>query len=504
MNLIYLFFFSCLFIKLALSYHVFGGEYFSETEICNQFKTDVASDVFQLVAKSLDNETLSPYDVQVACGVSEFEIGNGFELYLTSYPSVVRYEVEINPITSNNTYRITLIGFWGDLFSSPRVECDYDGNAFFVLPGSSSRHLPQSIVTVDWIPDKTLNLQDSFELDFGGVQHGTSPVFGEGIEITTVACRIHPEASEKDQKVWIPSQDFKFDATLRMEILSWWGSLHPEMWAELILLAVIAIPKFLLVVWFLYKCRVFQDHVMMQQRLFLNVSIFSFLASLSFLIFLSVANMDGSDTCCPSPPPTIFFLGLKAMASMAFDLLVLATSKGWGVVHPKLDAKDQRRIFMFFFISLVIYIISRISGNIQMSWILVINETAIWLWIFSSLRQTIYDLQISGRLDRHAKLEMYFRLRSLLFVCLGLWCLIILLEIWVIVIVYNQSGRIVIFDIPPTLAWDLSLLAMMTGFAYIWRPSPATAQFSYIGTRQEEDSFDLRSDPITEFGVDSS
>lgn len=119
------------------------------------------------------------------------------------------------------------------------------------------------------------------------------------------------------------------------------------------------------------------------------------------------------------------------------------------------------------------------------------------------LKKTMNDLEVSTRLDRHVKLDMYVKLRRLIIACLNLCFIIASIEIWLVFFVIASSDRLIIFDLPPTLAWDISLFVMMIGFGYIWRPSPATAQFSYFFARQDDDGFDT-SDPVNEFGLETS
>jgi len=500
----------------GLAYTVEDGDNLTETETCNRFVVRPGGENFQMRAYPVDNasagdsEWYTATDVSRVCETRVDRAFNQFYELLTSYPTRVKYSFTLKPSTHPQTekeqYRLTVLSSWGDLTDpAVRAECDYEGNAYFVAPSGlmgTGDFVPQSVASMDWKPSEEKTFEDQFDLELKG-DTDPAPIFGEGFLLVPVLCRVRPSPDNASQIVW-PARPLRFLVHVSAEIRHWWGLLHPEMWSELVLMSIILVPKFLLVVWFFFRCRMFRDHVMTQQRYFLWISFFSFLATFAFTMFLVSANNNGFNTCCPTPASSAFFLGLKVMSNIAFNLLVLATAKGWGVVNPKLSPDDQRKITMFFMVTLIIYILSRVlKPNFALVYLQVINETSVWMWIGISLKHTTIGLNQSARPDRHAKLEMYARLRKLLVLCLILWSLIVTSIVWVILIVYNQQGRLIIYDIPPTLAWDVTLLVMMSGFGWIWRPCPATAQFSYTFARQEEEGIDAR-DPVSEFGLETS
>jgi hypothetical protein len=439
------------------AYRVTNGNNLSETETCNQFVTKLGANGYQMRAlpasgddsSSTGNETdwLTASDVERICGTT-LSLDGGFEMFMTKYPQSVKYWFEFPAVRQvNENYRFTALGSWGDLTDTVRAECDYEGNAYFVAPNGfagTGDFVPQAVSSMDWNTTQAKTFEGSFTLDLKNKDQDADPLFGEGFIISAALCRIRPPSGTPTQKLW-PSRNYLYSVVFSAEIRHWWGLLHPEMWSELILLAVIAFPKALLVIWFAYKCRTFSDHVMSQQRYFLFISIFSFFSSFAYLMFLVGANASGIDTCCPTPASSAFFLGVKVMSNMTFNLLVLATAKGWGVVTPRLDPQDQRKIVLFFTLSVILYAASRIfKPSLQMAYLLVFNDTVIWLWIFLCLRQTKTDLSLSSRVDRHAKLDMYTKLHRLLLLGLGLWCAIVTIEVWVILLVYNREGRIII------------------------------------------------------------
>lgn len=460
-----------------------------------------------------DGSSLDFNQAQVLCGDGDgsFRGTDRADVLMFVFPKSIQYRVsfEVALLPLKEEYRLTTFATWQDLTEDIAVVCDYEGYPFFTKSNAkgvvSDLFIPESLVSLEFSANSTKTSGFIVGVADRLPQHGKKvdePLVGEGFAISAALCRIRPWRTMEAQTRW-PGSEGALVVSYKVYITNSWGNLHPEMYAELLFLAVLFVPKLLLTVWFFYQTRIFREHVLSQQRLFFYTSLSSWVANSMIMFYLVWANTQaGHEICCPPNSTTVFFLAIKMVSNMMFYSLLLATAKGWGVVNPKMDPADVRKIVAFFLFSLLIYGFSHtIRPNIALAWVTIFSETFIWVWIFWCLRQTRRDLEASGRLDRTAKLDMYLKLRKLLVRSLMLVVLIIVVLIIAVIAVFNSNGTLIIPFIPPTLAWDCALLVMMIGFGWIWRPSPATAQFAYSFSRQEESSLG-DDDPMASFGLE--
>ena len=254
---------------------------------------------------------------------------------------------------------------------------------------------------------------------------------------------------------------------------------------------------------------------MSMQRVFLITAWLTLFSYGSFAVYLLVANSTGIETCCdPLPPATIMFATIKLLTAFVFLMLMLATAKGWGVVNPQLSRSDRRQILTFAVVYVVVRLLTRWVEQARLLALFV--EIFLWVWIFRSIRLTRHDLELSSRPDRHGKLEMYVKLRKLVLVSILTWVLIVSILIITIVMILARDGKGFgpLSEIPPTLASDVAMLILFLGFGIIWAPSPATAQYSYLASREygigEDEEANIETsrmdhdDPVSEFGLESS
>ena len=194
-----------------------------------------------------------------------------------------------------------------------------------------------------------------------------------------------------------------------------YGYLEPPMMSELTFLIVLLFPKIILGSWFFVRIRRFREHVLQIQLIFFATLVFSVLSSIVFVVYLSVANAQNFNTCCPTPGKTVAAFSLKAFSNLLFNMLLLMTAKGWGVVRPNLTKSEQRRIALFVAFTVLLFILSHtLRPSLEITWLIIMSESFMWVWIFSSLRNTERTLVVSTRLDSKSKLAMYQSLRRLI------------------------------------------------------------------------------------------
>lgn len=469
----------------------------SSDQICQGFVTN-ASDEFHL--STYDG---SPASTPCQHGVTPGSLDIPF--YLFNYPKHIDFELRGHSSLTSSApinYKATLLASWGGMLASDELvkfKCDVNGDAMFIY-SSLKKPTPQRVFTSVWLGnDPNTQMTGGFDLNLDLAVSGDAPKVGDGVLFSLAICPLGGSSGLETVRL--------YDLEMRLQIGFSWGDLHPTMWAEMILLIVVSIPKFALVVWFMRRCWMFKDHVMTQQKCFLFASTFSLAAGLAYLLFLLIANQNGMDTtCCPAPIESSVLVGFKFASNLVFDLLLLATCKGWGVVVSRLERSDVSRIVAYFTVSMCVYLFSQLFGvSLEIAWLMVLIESGLWVWIFLSLNHTSDALASTGRLDRHAKLEMYASLRSILKRALALWLVVGVFVIVVVIYCYTKYNRLdAVLLVPSTLGWDATLLYLMVSFGYVWRPSPATAAFSYSFARRDDDNaYDMR-DAVDQFGLETA
>ncbi|KAH9253343.1 hypothetical protein BASA81_008694 [Batrachochytrium salamandrivorans] len=469
----------------------------SSNQICLGFLVN-SSDEFHL-----STEDGTPANAPCQHGVTPSSVDIPF--YLFNYPKHIDFELRGHSSLMASApidYKATLLASWGGMLASDELvkfKCDANGDAVFIY-SSLKKPTPQRMFTQTWLRNEpNTQMVGGFDLKLDLAVSGAAPMVGDGVLFSLAICPIGSSSTEETKRL--------YDVEMRLQIGFSWGDLHPTMWAEMILLIVVSIPKLALVVWFMRRCWMFKDHVMTQQKCFLFASTFSLASGLAYLLFLLIANQNGMDTtCCPAPIESSILVGFKFASNMVFDLLLLATCKGWGVVVSRLERSDVSKIAAYFVASMLVYLFSQLFGvSLEIAWLMVLIESGLWVWIFVSLNNTSDALASTGRLDRHAKLEMYASLRSILKRALALWVLVGVFVIVVVIYCYTKYNRLdAVLLVPSTLGWDATLLYLMVSFGYVWRPSPATAAFSYSFARRDDDNaYDMR-DAVDQFGLETT
>lgn len=281
-----------------------------------------------------------------------------------------------------------------------------------------------------------------------------------------------PEVEDDDHHHSVhggPNMDDVVLAKIELSTRYSYGYLEPPMMSELTFLIVLLFPKIVLGTWFFIRIRRFREHVLHIQLIFFGTVVFSVISSMVFIVYLSMANAQNFNTCCPTPGKTVAAFSLKAFSNLLFNMLLLMTAKGWGVVRPNLTKSEQRRIALFVAFTILLFILSHtLRPSLEISWLIIMSESFMWIWIFSSLRNTERTLVVSTRLDSKSKLAMYQSLRRLILCSWVFFLLVLFIIITIVVVVWREQNKYVGDKIPPSLSWDLTLLLMMIGFARTW------------------------------------
>jgi hypothetical protein len=393
---------------------------------------------------------------------STLGLGQDFPKASRAYrPSAFRfrtsYQGDLGKFETGKTYRLSICPVWGQAWPSPRVICSASGEAVVFANPAEQTVFPCSKY------DRTVG-RDAWPLvDRNQVVFPSSgpAQISEALTIVSAVCQVNAVAgaslSVPTGLLLSSEQEFNFP----------WGHLHPEMYSELVLLIVILLPKLGMTVWFFYLCYRYREYVMRQQWLFWGCVGTNTIVTIAYIGYLGEANQTGFRTIFPAPPQTIFMNFLRSAADLMFGVLVLATAKGWGVVRPKLSRVDLQKIVGFFVMAMAIFVLQHLFRfSLELAWLTIMADLFLGAWIFLSLRATRRDLSLSTRADRANKQDMYLKLSRLLLVSIQIWLLCILVSVLVIILVYQNSGLFVGFQIPPTLSFDLSVLVLLLGFGW--------------------------------------
>jgi hypothetical protein len=293
-----------------------------------------------------------------------------------------------------------------------------------------------------------------------------------------------------------------------------WGTLTPIAYWEFVFVSLLLIPKTIMVIWFTRLCLVFSrwggNHLLKQQIYFLGAIYASLFVTLLWVIDFGEANGNsGRTVCCDTPVPGsyVFMQALQWCSNQSFNLLLLATAKGWSVVRRKLPYSDTRKIGFWFLFIVCIFVARRIlEPSLGLEWLVVASNSGIWIWIWVSLRWTIEELQDSINIEastRAIKLKMYLSLHRLVLV--SFWVFLLMLAIILLLASSDDRGvRLFIYHLPYSSPWEISSLILVWGFGWIWRPSPATALVALTFDRESVLEEDEETNPISSFGVEMS
>lgn len=368
-----------------------------------------------------------------------------------------------NRLDRDYHYRVTIVPVqcsWGFL-----TMCDHSGHALFT---------PTDVQNVQSVKHFCLPGQaNSVEVD----SHSSLYLTGEAVARTDSAlvflvalCVIEPTDDDDLSKHQHDSLELKWAALeLKWAFLELkWAALDLWLFNEMVLSFIVAIPQMIMCLWFARKCIEFRAHVMTMQKIFLLLVLLSFLCSTIVGCYLLNVEINGVYNWNTTPATiTVVFLLIKVLVTYCFAILLLATAKGWGVVHLFLPLKDKVSIGVFSLLFIGLHFWPQ--G-------LFLVQGYLLAWIPLSLSATVSELEQSGGNDRHRKLEMYRMLQRFLVMAIAIW---IIVAVLMAIAASNGYVDLVIVSIA---AWDFALLFLMCGFGYLWAPSPATAQFSFVSS----------------------
>ena len=406
-------------------------------------------------------------------------------------PKVFRYSASIVPesvvgLIPGVKYRLSICPMWGlclaDFYSAPRLMCTPTGDIMVESNASINNSPLKDCYTLEhtadsgpWpsIPWNSISFASS----------GPARLYDALLFTATLCIAGDPSPVYRNNG---------FSLIVQNEFIFPWGQLHAEMWSELMLLIVLVLPKLALAAWFYRRCMLFRDSVMRIQWLYLGSLGFSIVSTFAYIGYLGDANISGQKTIFPTSKATVGMNFLRTVADLFFTILVLATSKGWGVVRPRLTRVENQKIIAFTTLTFFIFALQHLfQHSVELAWMTLACDMFLIIWIFMSLKITMRDLGLSSRLDRTHKLEMYSRLHRLLWISMQIWFMSIFLAIVIVVFVFeSMSGLFVGYQIPPTMSWDLAILVLQLGFGFIWAPSTLTALYSYSFLRADQEEQD--------------
>ena len=496
---------------------------------------------------------LTPAEVVAACGDWKSWVWtSSIERDAALEPTSVSWRASVFRSTSgriSGKFKVHSMAMLARYYALAPAMCDADGNVFWYTPRTSSEwHLSLSdTFSIDVVvpPDDPLAPSTpSGSVTALGDMAGQSVVplpaapnrLGNVVSVAFVACAVTTDASTRVPRASSPSHgtganrnttdrgnvpsdnDNDLDdgssdfstmlnpadlphvfVTMQTTMRFSWGSLTPQAWFEFIFCLVMLVPKTILVVWFGRLCLSYRENVLKQQKFFLYAAVASLFATLLWVIDFAEANRSGRTACCDRPVPmsAIVLQGVQWITTQTFFILLLATAKGWGVVRPRLDAKEVRNIMLFFFFTVCVFTARRlVRPSLGLETLVIAANAAMWIWVFLSLQSTMRELGQSERPESAIKLSMYRRLRTL--TRASLWLIVFIL--FGIIGVFFMGGEMLVYSIPYSLPWELPVFVLMAGFAWLWQPSSATALFAY--SFEVADHAAEETDPIASFGVE--
>jgi len=411
-------------------------------------------------------------------------------------PSELRYDAVIKYPSGTSwqpaqKYRLSICPLWGDAFPPPRFVCSLSGDAqienhsvILPLPGALKCFHMDHQGPEPWppIPTQTVSFENSAPAHLY-----------DALVLAATVCMV-------DNTITVIRQGTGFSVEAHTEFRFPWGELHPEMWSELLLVVFLLVPKMAMALWFYKQCTAYRDSVMRIQWLCLGCLLLSLTSNIVFLGYLADSNVTGFRTIFPAPKQTIFMNFLRTVSDLVFCMLLLATAKGWGVVRPRLTRVEYQKLIAFAVLAIIVFALQHFfQQSIELVWMTLACDLFLVTWIFSAVKATKRDLGLSSRVDRTHKLDMYMRLHRLLCTSIQIWAMSIVLAILIVLLVFqNTKGLFVGYQIPPTMSWDLAMLVLQLGFAWIWAPSTMTALYSYTFVRQDLEQEDERTSAIDE------
>lgn len=461
------------------------GLLLSESNSCGYFVTSRANESLQLEAR----RTVPPLEVvefrkaQDECQIQDAYVEYALVFFLALRPSTLKYRFKLETRSEPAKFQVNVLLTWKHMTTDPpQAMCDNDGRAFFnkhKLGFVQYAHMHQV-----WEVNTSASSQefhDEIKLDFskGG---------WEQCVFIPIICKVRPLVHSN--VVYQPAEKTLFKGAIHLEAHYAWGSLHPSMFFELVLHLIISIPLCILLFWFARKRAAFRESIMPVQRWFLPLLCLNLSSYGMFIIYLMLANSYGLDAFGWSIPAfTTICVVAKGLTAFAFFVLVLVTAKGWGVVYLKIAKSDCHRILALSIVYVSFMILIRVDREIML--LQPILDLFLWLWILGSLEITRNNLARGSRPEQQGKLNMYKRLHVLVLKSLYIY-LCLLLGLAIAIMIIGTAGFDALYLIPPTLAMDLSFLHLLVGFGVLWAPSPITAHFSYLVSREsQQDQDDL-------------
>jgi hypothetical protein len=371
----------------------------------------------------------------------------------------------------DQSYRITSALVFGQV--EPDVVCDGQGNAVFFKGAEDAKISPPQSYEVDGGDHSQHDMKRSFayEPTSQDAKSINEQPYLSLLFVTTVACVSKGNMTSSQRSVMVES--------ISSHVVWPSGELTPQQFADLSWNGVFLLPRFILAVWLTRQWKEFREYVLTQQKILLVEVWIGLGLALMRVIILGRANETGAHNFNEESLAYGTFLLFNWINVQVFHVILLLTARGWGVVKPSLQKSDARPVAIYFCTLLVLLLAVFVFHSVLALLVLVfLSDVAVWMWIWISLKQTQRQLVEFSRPDSGAKADMYKRLQRLIVRCAGAF--VALIVIFFIVAVFNIKAA----ALTPESLFEVPGFILIAGFAYIWRPSPSTAIYSYFAQRE--------------------